>query len=187
MVGCTAKHQCHDILISPSCQRLPGEDVCLPCERGKVAGQAPGLRWWIWNHSSSGRMSWISGMIRWIKHDQAPNTIVVDRGCHTWKHDMLTSWRISWFLSQFPSSNGDFKPPASCFTHFYHLLFTYYSPMIPPVFRAKRMACVLALHAHWASAWAAFIRFIQASQSWWWFVLPGQFHVFHYLPSGKLT
>ena len=79
MVGCTTAINAtlnSDLTELP---RLPGEDVCLPCERGKVAGQAPGspgLCWWIWrpvdlsilswNHSSSGssgRMSWISGMI----------------------------------------------------------------------------------------------------------------------------
>ena len=189
MVGCTAKHQCHDILISPSCQRLPGEDVCLPCERGKVAGQAPGLRWWIWRpvhpcsswnmlkyHSSSGRMSWISGMIWWIKHDQAPNTIVIDRGCHTltWHVDLLD--KISWFLSQFPSSNGDLsaRQPAVL-----PIFTTYYSPIIhrwfPQFFVQKGWhACLHGMPIgrvpgqHSSSAKVAG------------FVLPGQFHLFHY-------
>ena len=188
MVGCTTAINAtlnSDLTELP---RLPGEDVCLPCERGKVAGQAPGspgLCWWIWrpvdlsilswNHSSSGssgRMSWISGMILdylglswgWIKHDQAPNTIVVDGGCHT----CLPPGEFPDF-SICPISNGDFSaivlPPNP--------------PIIPPPPGDVQKGWHACLHCMPIGRVPGQHSSRPAKVGG--FFLPGQFHLFHYL------
>ena len=175
MVGCTTAINAtlnSDLTELP---RLPGEDVCLPCERGKVAGQAPGLCWWIWrpvhpyrswNHSSSGRMSWISWII--LDYLESGSSSQHHRGWW-WLPHMFTSWIISWFLSQSPISNGDFSaivlPPSP--------------PSIPPPPGDAQKGWHACLHCMPIGRVPGQHSSRPAKVGG--FFLPGQFHLFHYL------